>query len=139
MIIIRQNSANSVIVTLKELQSPCISTSTYLFEFRSAQQNTLYYTIATDRSPSPCRYQEFCITDIGSGTPDPVSAQVLLRLKGQYHYRVFANPDSVLDPTGLNCVEIGKLLVTGDEPKEVVYESTVNPDLVMYKNEDLNS
>jgi hypothetical protein len=137
MIIIRQNKLNQVVTTLKEMQ--CVPSTIYLLQFINKSTNDFFYVIATDISTSPDRYQLFCITEIGSGTPDPTQGEVLLTLQGQYDYNIFANPDSLLDPTGLNQVETGKLLVTGFSPQLPVYQSNVNPDLVMYKNTDLNA
>jgi hypothetical protein len=137
MLIIEQNAQNELVATLKEAQ--CVCSSIYLLQFVNMLTNANYFTIATDQSPSPCRYQLFCVTDTGNTTPNPAEAQVSLPLKGQYHYFIYANPDSVLDPTGLNLCEIGKLLVTGTEVPVTAYQSTVNPNQYAYINQDLNS
>lgn len=125
-------------MTLQESQNPCNITSIYLIEFVSATTFAKYFTVVEDKSPSPCRYQLFCITETGGNTVDAMLGQTSLSLQGQYHYRAYANPNSALDPTGLQLLEVGKALVTGQEPTEVAYQSAVNPELVAYVNTDLD-
>jgi hypothetical protein len=136
MIIIRQNTKNQIVLTLRERQ--CVHTKTYLLKFTDVQSNAEFFAIVEDKSPSPERYQLFCVDEIGSGTPDPSQGEVLLKYKGQYHYTAYANPDSVLDPSCLNECETGKLEVTGVIYEPTTYQSTPTP-ITVWKNPATNN
>lgn len=136
MVIITQNRTNKIVTTLTEKK---VTTSyIYLFEFTNATSNEKFYTVATDLSGSKQRFNAFCITETSqsSGGTNPFDSEVSLALSGFYYYNVYENPNSVLNPSGLNKVETGKMLVIAN--KIVVnptYQSAVNPNLVVFNPE----
>jgi hypothetical protein len=125
MIVIKQNCINKLVFTLFEKQITC--TDIFLIEIVNATTNGSYYCVALDRSCSPERYNAFCIPETNCLLP------------GQYSYNIYENPDSLLVPTGLNCVESGRLLVIGVDADTTSYQSQVNPNLQVYDNKSYNN
>jgi hypothetical protein len=139
MLVIQQNSINKLVVTLFE-EDVLTDNLIYLFEFINLTTNGYFYCVASDKSKSPYRHNDFCITETGpSGSTDPYNAQVNLPLPGQYLYNIYENPLSVLSPAGLNLVESGKVRVVGVTTPANSFQSSVNPNLVAYNSKIFNS
>lgn len=137
MIIIKQGQTNQIVVTLTEKK--VTSTSIYLFEFVNQTSSDKFYCVSPDVSTSKNRYNEFCIEEMtdASGTTNPYDSEILLALSGFYYYNVYENPSSLLSPSGLNQVETGKCLVLANKTITApVYQSTKNPNLIVFNNEN---
>jgi len=115
---IDRNSSNDVVVTLTEY-----GTATYyLFELKSDTTEGVQYCVAQDSSAFPNRFNQFAITEVGSGTPTPTNAEMKLGNDGQWQYFIYANiSSSNLDPTGLLLLEQGIVKVTGTPAPTEVY------------------
>ena len=83
MILLQQDTVNSVVVTLTELTT--ISNPFYLFEFISGDTNESKIFVADDVSTSKSRYNEFNI-ELTSGIEDLLNGVIKLPLKGFYQY-----------------------------------------------------
>lgn len=100
--------------------------STYLITLESSDLvNQPVSFIVTDTSSSPDRYQQFVV----------ITSGVTLAL-GDYSYQIFEDPDSVLDPTGLNLLEIGRWVVTGPATQSIPapYQNPTVAEFGSYKN-----
>jgi hypothetical protein len=130
VIVISQNSANTVIVTVTELTT--ISNPVYLFVFyREELQGQHESCIAQDSSPYPDRYNEFTITDTSS--PTPLNGEVNLIYTGaSWYYEIYAQTSTTnLDPALADeLVEQGKVVVVGTETPTPTY--TYNPTPTIY-------
>ena len=128
MINLTRNSANTVVVTLTEK-----GTATYyLFEFKSDTTEAVAYAIAQDASSYPNRFNQFTITEVGSGTANPEDGEVKMGNDGQWRYYIYANSSSSnVDPTGLTMLEQGIVKLTGDTTPVTTY-SGGNSTYVVY-------
>lgn len=95
---------NTVDLTLSEKTT--ITQPTYLFEF--VNQITLKQSLflSTDISQYPDRYNRFEITN-QIGNNNPLIGEVDLTNEGYYHYSIYEQSTSGLEPDGLNKVESG--------------------------------
>ena len=103
MILINKGASNTVILTLSEKTT--ITNPYYLFEFEDefdTSSNPIYW-IGADTSAWPSRYNLFTLEE-------PTDVELV---KGQYKYKVYESPVSTLDPTGLNMIEEGRMVVAG--------------------------
>ena len=128
MINITQDSANTVVVTLTEK-----GTATYyLFEFKSDTTEGVVYAIATDTSSFPARYNQFTLTEVGTGTPTPANGEIKLGNEGQWRYYIYANSSSTnTNPSGLTMLEQGIVKVEGTVSSTPTY-SGGNSTYVVY-------
>jgi hypothetical protein len=103
MIYLEKDSVNSFVLTLTEVTT--ISNPFYLFEFEDEFNTNLdpLYWEGTDTSPYPERYNLFTFDEPTDG----------VLIKGQYRYKVYESPTSTNDPTGLNMIEEGRMVVAG--------------------------
>jgi len=128
LINLTRNSANTVVVTLTEK-----GTATYyLFEFKSDTTEAVAYAIAQDASSYPNRFNQFTITEVGSGTANPEDGEVKMGNDGQWRYYIYANSSARnVDPTGLTMLEQGIVKLTGDTTPVTTY-SGGNSTYVVY-------
>ena len=124
MILLFKDCTNQVIVTLAEKKM--LNTDIYLFEFTNILSNEKFYCVSQDSSEHQYRYQRFCITHISSGSTDPYQSQVNIPLEGFYDYVAYENPDSVLNPDGLNVVEVGRMKLIGFSQSIPTFEPANN-------------
>lgn len=87
MILLQENTANIVVLTLTEKTT--INAPTYLFRFVNKQTNVEYVCIQTDTSVFKSRYNKFTITTQNT-TPNPLLGQLKLSLGDEYEYYIFA-------------------------------------------------
>ena len=87
MILLQENTANIVVLTLSEKTT--INAPTYLFRFVNKQTNQEYVCIQTDTSVFKSRYNKFTITT-QSTTPNPLLGQLKLSLGDEYEYYIYA-------------------------------------------------
>lgn len=103
MIYLEKDTVNTFVLTLTEVTT--ISNPYYLFEFEDefdTSSNPIYW-IGADTSQWPSRYNLFTLEE-------PTDVELV---KGQYKYKVYESPTSTLDPTGLNMIEEGRMVVAG--------------------------
>lgn len=103
MIYLEKDTVNTFVLTLTEVTT--ISNPYYLFEFEDefdTASNPIYW-IGADTSPYPSRYNLFTIEE-------PADIELV---KGQYKYKVYESLTSTDDPTGLNMIEEGRMVVAG--------------------------
>lgn len=140
MLLITQNKVNKLVTTLTEFK--ITNTSIYLLELTNQDTKERFYCVCTDLSCSKNRSNSFCVTETyqSSGGTNPLNAQVALSLPGFYYYNVYENPDSILNPSGLNKVETGKLLVIENLPISPTksYVNETYPDKKVYNREFAN-
>jgi hypothetical protein len=103
MIYLEKDTVNTFVLTLTEVTT--ISNPYYLFEFEDEFDTTAnpIYWEGVDTSSWPSRYNLFTIDE-------PADVELV---KGQYKYKVYESPVSTLDPTGLNMIEEGRMVVAG--------------------------
>jgi hypothetical protein len=103
MIYLEKDSTNSFVLTLTEVTT--LSNAYYLFEFQDEFNTTSspIYWEGTDTSVYPSRFNLFTIIE-------PADIDFI---KGQYRYKVYESSAPTLDPTGLNMIEEGRLVVAG--------------------------
>lgn len=87
MILLQENTANIVVLTLTEKTT--ISAPTYLFRFVNKQTNVEYVCIQSDTSVFKSRYNKFTITTQNT-TPNPLLGQLKLTLGDEYEYYIYA-------------------------------------------------
>ena len=87
MILLQENTANIVVLTLTEKTT--INAPTYLLRFVNKQTNVEYVCISTDTSTFKQRYNKFTITT-QTTTPNPLSGQLRLSLGDEYEYYIYA-------------------------------------------------
>ena len=87
MILLQENTANIVVLTLTEKTT--INAPTYLFRFVNKQTNVEYVCIQTDTSVFKSRYNKFTITTQNT-TPNPLLGQLKLSLGDEYEYYIYA-------------------------------------------------
>lgn len=103
MIYLEKDTVNTFVLTLTEVTT--ISNPYYLFEFEDefdTSTNPIYWQ-GTDTSPYPSRYNLFTIDE-------PTDVEFV---KGQYKYKVYESLIPTVDPTGLNMIEEGRMVVAG--------------------------
>lgn len=108
MIILIQNQANDVVVTVTEKTT--VSAPHYLFRFVNDTSKKEYTCIRSNSSGYTERYDEFLITVI-SPVINPLLGEVELDGPGYYHYYIYAQTSATnLDYTQANeLVEVGKM------------------------------
>lgn len=87
MILLQENTANIVVLTLTEKTT--INAPTYLFRFVNKQTNVEYLCISADTSVYKTRYNKFTITTQNT-TPNPLLGQLKLSLGDEYEYYIYA-------------------------------------------------
>ena len=87
MILLQENTANIVVLTLTEKTT--INAPTYLFRFVNKQTNQEYVCIQSDTSVFKTRYNKFTITTQNT-TPNPLLGQLKLTLGDEYEYYMYA-------------------------------------------------
>jgi hypothetical protein len=87
MILLQENTANIVVLTLTEKTT--INAPTYLFRFVNKQTNVEYVCIQSDTSVFKSRYNKFTITT-QTTTPNPLFGQLKLTLGDEYEYYIYA-------------------------------------------------
>ena len=87
MILLQENTANIVVLTLTEKTT--INAPTYLFRFVNKQTNLEYVCIQTDTSVFKSRYNKFTITT-QTTTPNALLGQLKLSLGDEYEYYIYA-------------------------------------------------
>ena len=87
MILLQENTANIVVLTLTEKTT--INAPTYLFRFVNKQTNVEYVCIQTDTSVFKSRYNKFTITT-QTTTPNALLGQLKLSLGDEYEYYIYA-------------------------------------------------
>lgn len=103
MIYLEKDTVNTFVLTLTEVTT--ISNPYYLFEFEDefdTSSNPIYW-IGADTSAWPSRYNLFTLEE-------PTDVELV---KGQYKYKVYESPTPTTDPTGLNMIEEGRMVVAG--------------------------
>jgi hypothetical protein len=103
MIYLEKDSTNSFVLTLTEVTT--IANPYYLFEFQDEfnTTSTPIYWQGVDTSLWPSRFNLFTIID-----PTDIDF-----VKGQYRYKVYESSTPTNDPTGLNMIEEGRMVVAG--------------------------
>lgn len=103
MILIDRDSSGFVCLSLTEKTT--ISNPTYLFSFESIEKEFKNF-IATDISAYTDRYNQFVITEVGTGgTEDLYNGEVILLPTGFWNYTIYAQ-DSTGNLTPVNADEI---------------------------------
>ena len=119
VILINENSSNTVILTLSEKTT--LVGANYLFDVYNDMTNVHKYLIAQDISTNKGRYNEFLITE--SVTELPLVGQIHLVNEGFYKYDIYEQVSSTnLDPTlALNLIDKGKLNFVKTATSDVTY------------------
>lgn len=119
MILINENTSNTVILTLSEKTT--LLNVNYLFEVYNDMTNIYKYFIAQDISTNKLRYNEFIITE--TVTEFPLLGQINLIAEGFYKYNVYEQASaSNLNPLlALNLIDKGKLKFVKATTSNVVY------------------
>lgn len=88
MILIDRDSSGYAVLSLTERTT--ISNPTYLFSFESIENESKNF-IATDISAYTDRYNQFVITEVGTGgTEDLYNGEVILLPVGFWNYTIYA-------------------------------------------------
>lgn len=129
LIHLKENSANTVILTLKEKAT--LSSPTYLFHFRNDITGADYYVISADVSTATGRYNKFTITE---GVDDQLNGSVLLGEGGYYSYTIYEQSSpSNLDPTlATGVVERGKMLLLNEFNNNFVEHTIATNDIIEF-------
>jgi hypothetical protein len=106
MILLQENTANIVVLTLTEKTT--INAPTYLFRFVNKQTNVEYVCIQSDTSVFKSRYNKFTITT-QSTTPNPLLGQLKLSLGDEYEYYIYAQ----ISTTNLDYTLANEMVETG--------------------------
>jgi hypothetical protein len=103
MIYLEKDAVNTFALTLAEVTT--ISNPNYLFEFEDEFNTAIdpIYWQGVDSSPYPERYNLFTLDE-------PTDLDLI---KGQYRYKVYESLSPTNDPTGLNMIEEGRMVVAG--------------------------
>lgn len=119
MILINENTSNTVILTLSEKTT--LTNVNYLFEVYNDMTNIYKYFIAQDISTNKLRYNEFIITE--TITEFPLLGQINLITEGFYKYNVYeqASPSNLNPLLALNLIDKGKLKFVKASTSNVVY------------------
>lgn len=133
MIVLNQNKSNKVVLTLVEKKAD-FTGNRYLFEFRNDTSNAYFYCNIYDSSLTPDRYQLFYINCVASQDEVLNDYDIYLPLAGFYSYFVYED-DCIgcgAKPKDLNIVEVGKAYLKPLCIETPIYESSINPDLIVY-------
>lgn len=109
MIYLEKDTENTVVLTLTEVTT--ISSPYYLFEFEeefNTADNPIYWQ-PTDISAYTSRYNMFVLDE-------PTDIEFI---KGQYKYKVYESDEPTEDPTGLNMIEEGRMVVAGIQTNSI--------------------
>jgi hypothetical protein len=106
MILLQENTANIVVLTLTEKTT--INAPTYLFRFVNKQTNQEYVCIQSDTSVFKSRYNKFTITT-QTTTPNPLLGQLKLSLGDEYEYYIYAQ----ISTTNLDYTLSNEMVETG--------------------------
>lgn len=119
MILINENTSNTVILTLSEKTT--LTNVNYLFEVYNDMTNIYKYFIAQDISTNKLRYNEFIITE--TITEFPLLGQINLITEGFYKYNVYeqASPSNLNPLLALNLIDKGKLKFVKASTSNIVY------------------
>ena len=109
MIYLEKDTVNTFVLTLTEVTT--ISNPLYLFEFEDEFDTSTapIYWMGTDTSAWTSRYNLFTLDE-------PVDLELV---KGQYKYKVYETNTPTLDPTGLNMIEEGRMVVAGIQTNSI--------------------
>ncbi len=114
MILIERGTQNTVALSLKEKATLCPPTS-FLFCFKSIQENREVCFIAADISLAPLRYNKFVIEE--NDVEDKVNGVVKLNPEGFWTYIIYEQTSATnLIPTDaavVGIVETGRVKVIG--------------------------
>lgn len=105
MIQINKNTSNNIILTLNEELTIPYSGANFLFQFKSHSTNDTITFLSRDISTATTRYNQFLIIETGS-TYTNLSSGIINMSPGTFSYKVFANEQPTLNPTG-QTVEYG--------------------------------
>jgi len=125
----QKGEANDVILTVTE--KSVLTSPFYLFQFTHDQSEDVYFCISTDTSLHPERYNKFLITD--KLEPDPEEGEVAFNYPGFYTYKVYESEAATLDPTGLEIVEQGRMIVVDTVPEDKIYRNET--DSIIYEQD----
>jgi hypothetical protein len=106
MILLQENTANIVVLTLTEKTT--INAPTYLFRFVNKQTNVEYVCIQSDTSVFKSRYNKFTITT-QTTAPNPLLGQLKLSLGDEYKYYIYAQ----ISTTNLDYKLANEMVETG--------------------------
>jgi len=109
MIYLEKDTENKIVLTLTEVTT--ISPVFYLFEFEGefdTAEDPIYWQ-PTDTSPYTSRFNLFTLDE-------PADIEFV---KGQYKYKVYESDESTMDPTGLNMIEEGRMVVAGIQTNSI--------------------
>ena len=122
MILLQENTANIVVLTLTEKTT--INAPTYLFRFVNKQTNVEYLCISADTSVYKSRYNKFTITTQNT-TPNPLLGQLKLTLGDEYEYYIYAQVSTTnLDYTLSNqMVESGIMRYDKSLTNRIIFEN----------------
>lgn len=122
MILLQENTANIVVLTLTEKTT--INAPTYLFRFVNKQTNVEYTCIQSDTSVFKSRYNKFTITTQNT-TPNPLLGQLKLTLGDEYEYYIYAQVSTTnLDYTLSNeMVESGLMRYDKSLTNRIIFEN----------------
>ena len=109
MIYLEKDTVNTFVLTLTEVTT--ISNPLYLFEFEDEFDTTVnpIYWLGADTSSYPSRYNLFTLDE----------PEDLILVKGQYKYKVYETDTPTYDPTGLNMIEEGRMVVAGIQTNSI--------------------
>lgn len=115
MLLIRKNTTNTVILTLKEKQT--LTTPVFLFRLINDIENREISFIAADTSAYTYRYNKFSIQET-SGANDLLTGVVTLNPPGFWRYEVYeqsssTNLDYLLSLNPHSPLEKGRITVKG--------------------------
>ena len=122
MILLNQNTANTIILTLKEKTS--ISSPFYLFEFTCDDSKEIKYFTGVDTSTNKDRYNKFVI-ELTTGAEDNLNSVLNIPQNGFSSYNIYSQVSSTnLDVNNITeIVEFGKVSVVGDTlPVKTIYQ-----------------
>tara|TARA_R110001632_G_scaffold225288_1_gene358189 strand:+ start:531 stop:935 length:405 start_codon:yes stop_codon:yes gene_type:complete len=113
MILLRQDTQNTVIVTLKEKTT--LSEPYYLFEFVCDNTKEITYFTGVDLSTNKTRFNEFLI-ELTTGIEDRLDSILNMPLNGFYSYNIYSQVSATnLDINNITeIVESGKVSVEGE-------------------------
>ena len=112
MILLNQNTVNTIVLTLAEKTT--ISNPYYLFEFVCDDTKEITYFTGLDISTNYSRYNEFLI-ELTNGSEDRLNSVLNMPLNGFYSYNVYSQVSATnLDINNITeIVESGKVSVEG--------------------------
>lgn len=113
MILLNQDTTNTVILTLKEKTS--LAVPYYLFEFICDNTKEITYFTSVDISTNKDRFNSF-VLELTTLTPDLLNSVLNYPLNGFYSYNIYSQVSATnLDVNNITeIVESGKVLVQGD-------------------------